>query len=89
MSVLRLSLSNETTLKFRLDLRMMIANKWILAFAAATQVAFASLEDPDQAFLRPPDSAKPGVWWHWMGSEDWTRPARPFNTKPSEGLKRK
>jgi hypothetical protein len=24
--------------------------------------------DPEAVFRNPPDSAKPGVWWHWMGS---------------------
>jgi hypothetical protein len=24
-------------------------------------------EDPATVFRQPPESAKPGVWWHWMG----------------------
>lgn len=24
--------------------------------------------DPESLFLHPPNDAKPGVWWHWMGS---------------------
>ena len=24
-------------------------------------------EDPEAAFLQPSESARPGVWWHWMG----------------------
>lgn len=24
--------------------------------------------DPEQVFRNPPEIAKPGVWWHWMGS---------------------
>jgi len=27
----------------------------------------ASEADPQAVFQNPPDSAKPGVWWHWMG----------------------
>ena len=23
--------------------------------------------DPQAVFERPPQSAKTGVWWHWMG----------------------
>ena len=45
----------------------MILTKWLFAFTAVTQVALAALDDPEQAFIRPPESAKPGVWWHWMG----------------------
>ena len=45
----------------------MITTKWLLAFTAVSQVALAALDDPEQAFIRPPESAKPGVWWHWMG----------------------
>ena len=29
--------------------------------------ASAASTDPAQAFLNPPEDAKPGVWWHWMG----------------------
>jgi hypothetical protein len=25
------------------------------------------VDDPERVFLDPPESAKPGVWWHWMG----------------------
>lgn len=35
-----------------------------LSFCAASSVA----SDPGQVFLNPPQDAKPGVWWHWMGS---------------------
>jgi len=24
-------------------------------------------DDPEVVFLTPPETAKPGVWWHWMG----------------------
>ncbi len=29
--------------------------------------ALAHADDLEQAFTHPPQSAKPGVWWHWMG----------------------
>ena len=38
---------------------MIIAALW-----AGTVLASDGLEE---AFTHPPDSAKPGVWWHWMG----------------------
>ena len=25
------------------------------------------VEDPETVFRNPPQSAKTGVWWHWMG----------------------
>jgi len=28
----------------------------------------APVTDPAGVFTNPPESAKPGVWWHWMGS---------------------
>ena len=33
-----------------------------LAPARATPV------DPEAVFRSPDETAKPGVWWHWMGS---------------------
>jgi hypothetical protein len=49
-----------------LDIRMTLT-RWLFAFAAVTQATLAAVEDPEQVFMRPPESAKPGVWWHWMG----------------------
>jgi hypothetical protein len=46
-------------------------------FAFCFNVAFAislfassesSFVDPEEVFRNPPQSAKTGVWWHWMGS---------------------
>ena len=37
-----------------------------LAAFAAAGAAFAA-PDPQEVFERPPQSAKTGVWWHWMG----------------------
>jgi hypothetical protein len=45
-------------------------------FMAATFVAstlqltslFAAPTDPEQVFRKPPEDARPGVWWHWMGT---------------------
>jgi hypothetical protein len=31
-----------------------------------TTAAFAA-ESPEAVFRQPPESARPGVWWHWMG----------------------
>ena len=30
--------------------------------------AFTAPSDPENVFRNPPGEAKPGVWWHWMGS---------------------
>lgn len=39
--------------------------------------------DPEQAFLSPSQDAKPGVWWHWMGSNV----SRAGITRDLEGFK--
>ena len=39
---------------------------WVLAFASFTVRAQQS--DPSVLFMHPPESAKPGVLWMWMGS---------------------
>ena len=31
-------------------------------------MAGAAPADPGQVFLNPPVDARPGVWWHWMGT---------------------
>ena len=36
--------------------------------AAATPPQALASPDPQTAFENPPQSAKTGVWWHWMGS---------------------
>ncbi len=38
----------------------------LLAAPSACQAA-AQADDLEAIFKSPPDSAKPGVWWHWMG----------------------
>lgn len=50
--------------------------KKVVVFAAATALACGTLlsggklsaPDPETVFRNPPQSAKTGVWWHWMGS---------------------
>jgi len=41
-----------------------------LGFVALMALAGGALagDDPESVFHQPPESAKPGVWWHWMGS---------------------
>lgn len=39
----------------------------VLTFAAILP-ARSLAASPDEVFLNPPDTAKPGVWWHWMGA---------------------
>ena len=38
----------------------------LLAAPSACHAA-AQADDLEAIFKSPPDSAKPGVWWHWMG----------------------
>ena len=45
--------------------------------------AFAAGSDPEPAFRNPPQDAKPGVWWHWMGSNV----SREGITRDLEGFK--
>jgi hypothetical protein len=42
----------------------------ILAVSLVGSVSsvLAASPDPESIFLNPPQDAKPGVWWHWMGS---------------------
>ncbi len=41
----------------------------IAAFAfASVCTEAAAAPDPEEVFRNPPQSAKTGVWWHWMGS---------------------
>src|SRR5512144_222480 len=42
-----------------------IASLIALTLMLAT-VSFAASGTLEQAFLNPPDSAKPHTWWHWM-----------------------
>ncbi len=39
-----------------------------LALALPIPNVFAGSTDPEVVFRKPPEEAKPGVWWHWMGS---------------------
>ena len=41
-----------------------------IAVAAAMLAAVMAAQgapDPEEVFRNPPQSAKTGVWWHWMG----------------------
>jgi len=38
-----------------------------LAVLAASMVSGGDAGDLERGFLRPPDAAKPRVWWHWTG----------------------
>jgi hypothetical protein len=38
----------------------------LLSFLLSTLLPASA--DPEAVFRNPPESAKPGVWWHWMGS---------------------
>ena len=38
------------------------------AAALGTGRAFAEPDDPEVVFRNPPQRAKTGVWWHWMGT---------------------
>jgi len=37
------------------------------AIALAATFAAPAAPDPEEVFRNPPQSAKTGVWWHWMG----------------------
>jgi hypothetical protein len=39
----------------------------ILAGILAGPFTLACADEPEQVFTHPPESAQPGVWWHWMG----------------------
>ena len=43
---------------------------WALGLSLVLPISFglAAASDPEKAFLQPTQDAKPGVWWHWMGS---------------------
>ena len=36
-------------------------------FAAIVAFSVTAAPDPQVVFAAPPQSAKTGVWWHWMG----------------------
>ena len=40
----------------------------IIAFTACIAAFSFGAPDPEAVFRNPPQSAKTGVWWHWMGS---------------------
>ena len=56
-------------LLFNLLLMMFVLNKSLYSQTHAVSVASASNKqnDPAQDFINPPESAKPGVLWMWMG----------------------
>lgn len=39
-----------------------------VSLVASVSSGLAASTDPESIFLNPPRDAKPGVWWHWMGS---------------------
>jgi hypothetical protein len=61
---------SEISMKYINEIRKPAAR---VAFGMAMAVFVSSLsgaragEDPETVFRQPPESAKPGVWWHWMG----------------------
>ena len=40
----------------------------LAAAAISAAIAACAAPDPESVFRNPPQSAKTGVWWHWMGS---------------------
>ena len=51
------------------DWRMKLGVALVLGAAAlGTGRAFAEPDDPEVVFRNPPQRAKTGVWWHWMGT---------------------
>ena len=38
----------------------------VIGVAVASLSSYAA-PDPETVFRNPPQSAKTGVWWHWMG----------------------
>ena len=54
------------------SLKMFAAGAALLAAAVAVECRAVpgknSAPDPEEVFRNPPQSAKTGVWWHWMGS---------------------
>lgn len=40
----------------------------LLACSLILKPLFAAQLDPERVFLTPPEDARPGVWWHWMGT---------------------
>ena len=62
----------QRTLQHRSHLKPLHQTKWncliILLTAILALPAVIHADDLEAIFKSPPDSAKPGVWWHWMGS---------------------
>ena len=51
---------------------MTVQSSWVVGLVAALVIhasVFANepASDPQHDFLDPPETAQPGVWWHWMG----------------------
>ena len=42
-------------------------SSWLAAAAISAAIAACAAPDPETVFRNPPQSAKTGVWWHWMG----------------------
>lgn len=53
----------------------------LLCLAASN--GFTAPSDPEKRFRNPPEEARPGVWWHWMGSNV----SREGITRDLEGFK--
>ena len=47
---------------------MKITKKVFMAAAVSAVLVAQGAPDPEEVFRNPPQSAKTGVWWHWMGS---------------------
>ena len=63
--------------------QLLILSVKISAQQLKQTITKTSLQDPEQIFLHPPESAKPGILWMWMGSNV----SAPGITKDLETLK--
>jgi hypothetical protein len=61
---------NQISMRTKLILYAIIAvaTNMTITGAAGAEVTPQASDDLESLFLNPPDSAKPYVWWHWMGS---------------------
>lgn len=57
------------TIKMKKDFRLILfACVLFLSISATAQTSSKTSDNLESRFLNPPTSAKPYVWWHWMGS---------------------
>ena len=54
-----------------------------LSLSLAFSHSLPAAVDPEEVFRNPPEEARPGVWWHWMGSNV----SREGITRDLEGFK--